>query len=165
MPKNVLGTTLSTSYHGSTDYKIFGVTGDCYLRYVHEDVSWSSSGLDVSTAGNHGHTLITMGGTDPSTSPALLTLAAPVIGCAKMITLASTAAYVNSIDVDLGAGVRIQGASDARYIAFSSLASSYQSISLVGASTSKWVVQCVNSTAYFGAATGIRGTTVARTSA
>jgi hypothetical protein len=164
MPKNVLGTTLSTSYHGSTDYKIFGTKGECYLRYVHEDVSWSSSGLDISTAGNHGHTLITMGGTDPTTAVALLSLAAPVAGCSKIVTLASTAAHINNVDIDLGSGVSV-GTSDNRYIAFSSLASSYQSISLLGVSTAKWIVQSVNSTAYFGAATGIRSAATARTTA
>ena len=160
-----MGSTLSTSFHGSTDYKIFGPNGRAYLRDQHEDISWSSSGLDISTASAYGHTLITMGGTDPSTSPALLTLAAPVTGCRKTITLASTAAYINSIDIDLGAGVRVQGTSDGRYINFSSLASSYQSITLRGVSTSKWIVESVNSTAYFGAATGIRASTAARTSA
>lgn len=165
MPKNILGTTLSTSFHGSSDYPIFGPSGCFKLRLCHENVSWSSSGLDISTASCYGHTYITMGGTDPSTSPVLLTLAAPVKGCLKTITLASTVAYVNSVDVDCGAGVRVGGASDARYIAFSSLASSYQSITLLGVSTSKWIVQSVNSTAYFGAATGIRASTAARTSA
>jgi hypothetical protein len=165
MPKNVWGTTLSTSFHGSTDYPIFSPGGGFYLRHIVETISWSSSGLDVSTASKYGLTIINMAGTDPSTSPATLTLAAPVAGCEKYICLQSTGAYINSIDIDLGSGVRVQGASDSRYIAFSSLAADYQGIALMGISTAKWIVKGVDSTlGGFGAATGIRASTAARTS-
>ncbi len=165
MPKNVIGTTLSTSFHGSTDYPIFAPGGGFYLRHAYQSITWSSAGLSVSTASAYGITAISMSGGDPSTSPATLTLAAPVQGCEKYICLMSTAAYVNTIDIDLGSGVRVQGASDSRYIAFSSLAADYQAITLLGISTSKWVVKGVDSTlGGFGAATGIRASTAARAS-
>ena len=105
-----------------------------------------------------------MSGGDPSTSPALLYLPAPQVGVEKTIIVGSTAAYVNTIDVDLGSGVRVQGSSDGRFIAFSSLAGDYQSLTLLGLSTALWAVKAVNSTAVFGAATGIRATTAARSS-
>ena len=165
MPKNVLGSTLSTSFHGSSDHKIFSPDGRVYMREQFEQITWTSGGLDISTASAYGISSIVMGGTDPSTSPVLLTLANPVIGAQKTICLQSTAAYVNSVDIDLGANARVQGASDSRFIAFSSLNTDYQSITLRGISTSKWVVAAVDSTlGPFGLATGIRATTVARTS-
>ena len=165
MAKNILGTTLSTSYHGSSDYKIFGAGGDCYLRHRFETLTWSSSGMDVSTMSPYGITRIISTGGDPSTSPALIYLAAPVIGCEKTIIQETTAAYINTLDIDLGANVRVQGTSDGRFIAFSSLAEDHQSITLIGLTTAKWGVKCVDSTlGGFGVATGIRATTIARTS-
>lgn len=160
-----MGSTLSTSFHGSTDHKLFGPNGAFYLRHNVETLSWSSSGLDVSTMIPYGITRINMGGTDPSTSPTLATLAAPVAGCEKTIVLESTAAYVNSVDVDLGANVRVNGSSDGRFIAFSSLAADHQAVTLIGLSTALWGVKSVNSTlGGFGVASGIRATTAARTS-
>jgi hypothetical protein len=167
MPKNILGTTLSTTYHGSSDYKLFGTDGSFYLRHKFETLTWSSSGLDVSTMGAYGIArIVTSTASDgPSTSPATVTLAAPIVGCEKTIIQETTAAYVNTIDIDLGANVRVQGTSDGRYIAFSSLAGDHQSITLIGLSTAKWGVKSVDSTlGGFGAATGIRATTAARTS-
>lgn len=165
MPKNVLGTTLSTSYHGSTDHKLFGTDGSFYLRHKIESASWSSLGLSVSTFSPYGVSKILMTGTDPSTSPAVAYLAAPVPGCEKIFMVGSTGAYINTIDIDLGADVRVQGASDARYIALSSLATEWQSLTLVGLTTALWGVKAVNSTLLFwGAATGIRATTALRTS-
>lgn len=164
MPKNVMGSTLSTSYHGSTDHKLFSPNGQFYIRHQFETLTWSSSGLDVSTMTPYGICRIISTGGDPSTSPATVTLAAPVIGCEKTIIQETTAAYVNTIDIDLGANNRVQGTSDARFIAFSSLAGDHQSITLIGLTTAKWGVKSVDSTlGGFGVATGIRATTVART--
>jgi hypothetical protein len=165
MPKNILGTTLSTTYHGSSDYKLVGTDGSLYLRHKFETLTWSSSGLDVSTMSPYGITRIISTGGNPSTSPATVTLAAPVVGCEKTIIQETTAAYANTLDIDLGANVRVQGTSDARYIALSSLAEDHQSITLIGLTTSKWGVKSVDSTlGCFGIATGIRATTAARSS-
>lgn len=165
MPKNVLGTTLSTTYHGSTDHKLFGTDGSFYLRHKFETLTWSSSGLDVSTMNAYGIARIISTGGNPSTSPATITLAAPIVGCEKTIIQETTAAYVNTLDIDLGANVRVQGTSDGRYIAFSSLAEDHQSITLIGLTTAKWGVKSVDSTlGGFGMATGIRATTAARSS-
>lgn len=165
MPKNVIGTTLSTTYHGSTDHKLFGTDGSFYLKHRPETLSWSSSGFDVSTMSPYGLTYISMGGTDPSTSPALAYLGAPKPGIEKTIVFGTTAAYINTVDVDLGSGVRVNGTSDGRFIAFSSLGEDYQSITLIGLTTALWGVKCVDSTlGGFGVATGIRATTAARTS-
>jgi hypothetical protein len=106
-----------------------------------------------------------MTGTDPSTSVRLLTLAPPIAGVEKTIVLGTTGTYDNTIDVDLGAGVRIDGTSDGRFIAFSTLGTGHQSIKMVGLSTAAWEVLSVNSTlGSWGLATGIRATTAARTS-
>ena len=165
MPKNVIGSTLSTSYHGSTDHKLFNTDGSFYLRHPVETIVWSSGGLDVSTATPYGICNITVATGDPSTSPQTLTLAAPVIGCEKTIVLNTSAAYVNTIDIDLGANVRIGATSDARFINFSTLAEDYQSITLIGLTTASWAVRGVNSTVgQFNAANGIRSSTAARTS-
>jgi len=177
----------------STEFKVIGTTGDVYAGAVYfgnstaaanlaigadgtlysktaplsyaETLSWSSGGLTPSTATAYSLTHIAMTGTDPSTSPYLLSLAAPIAGIEKTIVLDSTAAYINTIDIDLGAGVRVDGSSDGRFIAFSTLATAPQSIKLVGVSTSAWEVLSVNSTlGGWGLATGIRGSTIARTS-
>jgi len=170
MSKNVFADN-STVFvkNGTTEFKVIGSTGDVWsnnapVGYA-ETLSWSSGGLTPSTATAYGLTYISMTGTDPSTSPYTLTLAAPLPGIEKTIVLDSTAAYVNTIDIDLGTGVRVEGSSDNQYIAFSTLATMPQSIKLVGVSTSAWEVLSVNSTLlFYGAATGIRGTTAARTS-
>jgi hypothetical protein len=165
MPKNVIGSTLSTSFHGSTDHKIISSSGAMYFRHLQETIAWTSGGLSPSSASPYGVTFISMTGTDPSTSPLTLTLGAPVPGCHKIVVLGSTAAYINTVDIDLGSGVRVDGTSDGRYIAFSSLGTDYQSVSLVGLTTAKWAVVGVNSTVgQFNAANGIRVSTAARTS-
>lgn len=157
-----IGSTLSTTY--KSQYQMFGPNGRFYIRHQYEEIAWSSLGVTPSTMTRFGIANVKAGVGDPSTSPGLLYLAAPEIGCEKTIVVGSTAAYVNTIDVDLGAGVRVQGSSDGRFIAFSSLAGDYQSLTLVGLSTALWAVKAINSTALFNAATGIRATTVARTS-
>lgn len=181
MPQDVIGTTLSKKflgsteyllwwadilYAGSTDYPIATSDGLLVPKYKRDDIVWSSGGLDVSTMSNSGITRIySTGGGDPSTSPVVITLAAPVSGCEKTIHLESTAAFVNTVDVDCGSGVRISGSSDGRWISFSSLATIPQSITLQGLSTALWGVKCVNSTVgSFSLATGIRASTAARTS-
>ena len=76
------------------------------LNYV-EVINWSSAGLSVSTGTAYGVTYISMTGTDPSTSPYTLSLGAPIVGVEKVVILDSTAAFVNTIDIDLGAGVGV----------------------------------------------------------
>lgn len=153
----------------STEFKVINSTGSLLvntapLGYV-ETISWSSNGITPSTATDYGLTYIDMTGTDPSSSPRVLTLAAPIAGVEKTITLDSTAAYVNTIDIDLGAGVGSNGSTDHRYIYFSTLASIEQSVTLIGVTTALWTVKSVNSTVGgFGAANGIRIGTTPRTS-
>lgn len=155
--------------NGTTEFRVIGSTGVLYsnnapLNY-YETLSWSSGGVSPSTATSYGLTYISMTGTDPSTSPYTVTLASPLPGVEKTIVLDSTAAYANTIDIDLGSGVRVDGSSDLRYIAFSTLGTAPQSIKLIGVSTSAWEVLSVNSTVgAWGLAAGIRGTTAARTS-
>jgi hypothetical protein len=170
MSKNVFaGNSTVFVKHNSTEFKVIGSTGDVWsnnapIGYA-ETLSWSSGGLTPSTATAYGLTYISMTGTDPSSSPRTLTLAAPLTGIEKTIVLDSTAAYANTIDIDLGVGVRVDGSSDLRYVAFSTLATAPQSLKMVGVSTSAWEVLSVNSTlGNWGLATGIRGTTAARTS-
>jgi hypothetical protein len=170
MSKNVLpGNSTTFAKHNSTEFRVIGSTGQLYsnnapINYA-EIISWSSDGVSPSTATAYGITNIAMTGGDPSTSPALITLAAPMAGVEKTIVVDSTAAYINTIDLDLGATVRIDGSSDNRFVAFSTLATAPQSLTLVGLSATEWAVKSVNSTlGQWGLATGIRGTTVARTS-
>ena len=194
MSKNVFpGNSTTFVKNGSTEFRVIGSTGDIYAGEVYvgnssaikaitadgtiyakagtvpvgytETISWSSGGISPSTATAYGLTNISMTGTDPSTSPALLTLGAPIAGIEKTIVVDSTTPYINTIDLDLGATVRIDGSSDNRFVAFSTLATAPQSLTLVGLSATEWAVKSVNSTlGQWGLATGIRGTTVARTS-
>lgn len=134
--------------------------------YRLETISWSSGGLDVSTATPYGITFIDANSAagDPSTSPATLTLAAPLPGVKKTIIIDTTVAYINTIDVALS-GATLIGTSGDNYIAFSSLGTATQSVSLIGITTALWGVESCNSTLlFFGAATGIRSATAARTS-
>jgi hypothetical protein len=105
---------------------------------------------------------------DPSTSVRLATMGAPRTGVTKTIVFATTVAYINTLDIDVGAGVgvgHITGSTTARYIAFSTLATEYQTVNLVGLSTALWGVMSVDSTVGgFGSAEGIRSLTAARTS-
>ena len=170
MSKNVMpgGSTLFAKDSEGNLYPVISSTGNVYsngapINYF-ETISWSSGGLTPSTATAYGITHISMTGTDPSSSPVTLTLAPPITGVAKTIILDSTAAYINTVDVDLGAGVRVDASSDFRYIAFSTLAEVPQAVTLVGISTAAWEVQSVKSTALWGVASGIRPTTALRTS-
>jgi hypothetical protein len=153
----------------STEFKVINSTGSLLvntapLGYV-ETISWSSNGITPSTATDYGLTYINMTGTDPSSSPYVLTLTAPIAGVEKTITLDSTAPYVNTIDIDLGAGVGVNGSTDHRYIYFSTLAHIEQSVTLIGVTTALWTVKSANSTVGgFGTAGGIRIGTTPRTS-
>lgn len=153
----------------STEFKVINSTGALLvntapLGYV-ETINWSSNGITPSTATNYGLTYIDMTGTDPSSSPRVLTLAAPIPGVEKTITLDSTAAYVNTVDIDLGAGVGCNGSTDHRYIYFSTLANIEQSVTLIGLTTALWTVKTANSTVgNFGTAGGVRVGTTPRTS-
>lgn len=170
MSKNVFaGNSTVFVKNNSTEFKVIGSTGDVWsnnapINFL-ETISWSSGGVSPSTATAYGVTYISMTGADPSTSPYTISLGAPLPGVEKTIVLDSTAAYVNTIDIDLGATVRVDGSSDLRFIAFSTLATAPQSVKLVGLSATEWGVLSVNSTlGGWGLATGIRGTTIARTS-
>jgi hypothetical protein len=153
----------------NTEVKVIGSTGNVFvntvpLGYV-ETVDWSSNGLSPSTATNYGITYISMTGTDPSSSPRVLSLAPPVPGIEKVIILDSTAPYVNTVDVDFGAGVGVGGSTTNRFLAFSTLATQEQSVTLIGISTSLWGLMTVNSTVgAHGNDLGIRSLTAARTS-
>ncbi len=136
------------------------------VKEYSEILSLSSGGLSPSTCPCYGVTTINMTGTDPSTSPLLLTMGAPFAGVRKTLVFNSTAAYINTIDVDLGAGVGVSGSTTNRFIAFSTLATVPQVVNLVGISTALWSVTSIDSTIAggFSAATGIRAATAARTS-
>lgn len=170
MSKNVFADN-STVFvkNGTTEFRVIGSTGLLYsngtpLNYV-EILNWSSGGVTPSTATAYGVTYISMTGGDPSTSPRTVTLASPIPGVEKTIILDSTAAYVNTIDVDLGAGVGVDGSTTNRYIAFSTLATVQQTVNLVGLTTALWGVKSADTTSgSFGVAAGIRSGTAARTS-
>ena len=153
---------------GSTERKVIDALG--FLVRPLETVTLSSAGLSPSSAVGYGITLINVNGAgDPSTSPRVLTLGAPVAGVEKTIILDTTAAYVTTVDIDLGAGCGVMdvdgGSTTYRYIAFSSLGTLPQSVTLLGMSTVLWAVKCVNTTVgNFGLASGIRTLTAARTS-
>ena len=191
MSKNVFADN-STVFvkNGTTEFRVIGSTGDIYAGEVYvgnssaikaigadgtiyvktapsgyvETLSWSSGGLTPSTATAYGLTYISMTGADPSSSPRTLTLAAPIAGIEKTIVLDSTAAYANTIDIDLGADVGVDGSTTNRFISFSTLAALPQSVTLIGVSTALWEVKNVNSTSVWGVASGIRSGTAARTS-
>ena len=138
--------------------------GEVPMNYV-ETINWSSGGLSVSTSPAYGVTYISMTGTDPSSSPRTLTLGSPIAGVTKSIILDSTAAYINTIDIDLGADVGIDGSTTNRYIAFSTLAEVQQSVNLIGITTALWGVVSVASTVGdWGTPTGIRSASAGRTS-
>ncbi len=156
----------------STDLMIT-TTGGVYsnsapINYA-ETLALSSGGFDVSTATPYGVTYIGANATggDFSTSPRLLTLGNPIAGVPKSILFASTAAAINTIDIDLGAANTVVTTTGitARYIALSSLASAPQAVHMVGLSSVLWGVLSVESTLFnFGVASGIRGATAVRTS-
>ena len=132
-------------------------------NYV-EQLGWSSGPIIApSSMTAYGISYVKMTGTDPSTTPGTLTLAAPIPGVRKTIILGSTAAYINTLDIDLGTGVSLGDAN--QFIGFSTLGTGYQGLELVGISTTLWGVIGVNSTVgTFNAATGIRSLSASRTS-
>jgi len=162
LPSTVAHTLVSTTDVQTLQNKTLGAGIVTSL----ETLACSSGGVTPSTAVAYGITRVTVDGTgDPSTSPRLVTLAAPLVGVEKTIVFETTAAYVNTLDVDLGAGVGIDGSTTNRFIAFSTLATGHQSVTLIGMTTALWAVRTVNSTVgTWNAATGIRSLTAARTS-
>ena len=161
MPKNVIGSTLSTSFHGSTDYKIISPDGAFYLRQPVEAVAWTSDGLDPSTASCYGVSYITgTYGTDGGACP--LTIAAPRPGCIKTVVLNTTKTSTDLpyIDLTTACGLLSVGSSGYNYINFSSLASDVQSVTLVGLTTAYWgLVAIAGSTLFWQNAAGIRSST------
>lgn len=138
--------------------------GEVPMNYV-ETINWSSGGLSVSTAPAYGVTYISMTGTDPSSSPRTLTLGTPIAGVSKTIILDSTAAWANTIDIDLGPDAGVDGSTTNRFIAFSTLGEVQQAVNLVGITNALWGVASVASTVgNWGTPTGIRSLTAARTS-
>lgn len=129
-----------------------------------ETVAWSSGGVSPSTITNHGVSFVNMTGTDPSTSVQTLTLARPAAGVRKTIVVDSTAAYINTISIDLTTDVTLTESTNT-FILFSTLATVPQVLELIGVSTSQWAVLGVNSTVgVYSVATGIRSATAAHTS-
>lgn len=158
MPKNVIGTTLSTSFHGSTDYKIFSPGGASYLRVPVETHTWSSDGLDVSTASPYGISYI-VGNAGTNGASCKLTIAHPVVGCEKTVVLATTAASTDCVYIDLTTDAWVTGTSGVgnQFINFSSLATDVQSITLVGLTTALWGMKAITgSTLFWQNAAGIR---------
>lgn len=159
MPKNVIGTTLSTSFHGSTNYKIIGPDGKFYLRQPVVLHTWSSDGLDVSTASPYGISYI-VGNAGTNGASCALTIGAPVAGCEKTVVLCTTAASTDCVYIDLSSACGLLGSSGTlgnRYINFSSLASDVQSVTLVGLTTAAWGLKSIaGSTLFWQNAAGIR---------
>lgn len=149
-------------------HKLFSSTGlqysnDAPINYV-ETIAASSGGVSPSTITPYGVSYIAVAVGNPSTSPLLATMGAPIPGVSKTIVFTSTAAYANTLDISLS-GAALVGTSGLNFIAFSSLAEQTQTVNLMGITTALWNVQSVDSTlGTFGLATGIRGTTAARTS-
>ena len=156
---------------GSTEFKIADSTGLLYSNNApinyYETIAFTSGGLSASTTPPYGVTRVTNGfatASEASSSIRTLTVAAPLPGVSKTITVATTAASLCKLDVSLS-GATIEASSGFNFIAFSSLGEAMQSVTLRGLSTNAWAVEAVNSTLlFFGAATGIRGTTISRTS-
>ena len=151
----------------STSLRVITSTGKLYdngvvpLNYV-ESITYTSVGLSNSSAKAYGVTFVDGNGTF-TTSPAILYLEDPIAGVQKTIVFDTTAAAANTLDVNL-APATVIGTSGDFYIAFSSLATMTQSITLIGLSSVLWGVCNVMSTIAFGAADGIRSSTAARTS-
>lgn len=148
----------------STEVKVIDALG--YVVNPVDYITLTSAGLSVSTSPAYGVTYILPNSTggDFTTSPYVLTLGAPIPGVEKTIIFATTAAAINTLDVYLGGGT-IFGSSGYTYVAFSSLAEETQVIELVGLTTALWAVKSVNSSlGAWNMATGIRGSTIARTS-
>lgn len=152
MPKNIMGTTLSTTYHGSSNHKIFGTHGEL-CQYVENVAVSSSMGMTPSTITGYGISYITTTGVTPTSGVGIVYLAPPPnVGVEKTVILDSTAAggtFDICISTGTGAGAGLLGSSDdsapgARYIHFSTLAVGTQSVTLVGLTTALWWVKCCN---------------------
>lgn len=183
MSKTVIGSTLAETYVGSTGHKVFGTDGRLYqpgstlpviglnneyINYV-ENITYTTAGvLSASTCPAYGITYVSPAGALPTSDSALLTLAAPIAGVEKTIIFNSSVAGALLLDVYFGSGVTLFGSSGYNYIAFSSLFTDNQAITLIGLTTALWAVKshyvATSSNWWFGAAGGLRGTTAARSS-
>lgn len=193
MPKNVIGSTLSTSFHGSTGHKIFGSNGSLWQGGIQvfstkgellqnssdlvQPISYTTAlGFSSSNINSAGITYIYPSDyTNLSSSDrACLYLSNPVPGCEKKIQFDSGSTNV-LLDIRM-VGASIFGTNDwstkvatkTRYIHFSTVLNGVQTLRMTGLSTSLWSSPVVgpNSTDIggWGAATGIRTSTAARTS-
>lgn len=173
--KNIIGSTLADTFIGSSGQKVFDTKGRLYQGGIPAYTSdggfgayetlYASTGfvMTPSTMVAYGISVIAPTSAIPSSGVGRVYLAAPKIGVEKTIILKSTAAGW-LIDIDLTTNVSLQGTSGT-FIGFSSLGTKYQSITLIGLSTSLWAVKGVNSTVGgFDAGTGIRQLTAVRTS-
>jgi hypothetical protein len=178
--ENVLGTTLANTYIGSTNQQIFDTKGRLYQNgraifssngskasyipeYFENILATSSNVLTPTTMTAYGVSFIATTGVATS-GVGRAYLAAPIIGVEKTIVLGSTAAgWIMDVDLSTNVGC---GGTTGSFIGFSTLGTRYQSITLIGVTTSMWAVKCVNSTVSggFDAATGIRNLTAVRTS-
>ncbi len=156
MPKDVIGTTLSTSFKGSTHHPLFNSNGSFYLRQPVENHTWSSSGVSPSTASCYGVSYISgTYGTDGGACP--LTIAAPQPGCIKTVILNTTKTSTDTPYIDLTTNCYMVGAANYNYINFSSLASDVQSVTLIGLTTAVWgLLSVAGSTLMWQNAAGIR---------
>jgi hypothetical protein len=115
-----------------------------------ETITLTSVGLSVSTAPPYGVTYINPNSTggDFTTSVRLLTLGRPIPGVEKTIIFATTAAAINTLDVSVTSdcGIISSSASTNLILAFSSLATLPQAVTMIGVSTSVWAITGIEST-------------------
>lgn len=156
MPKDIIGSTLSTSFKGSTDHPLINANGSFYLRQPVEAHTWSSDGLSPSTASCYGVSYITgTYGTDGGACA--LTIAAPQPGCIKTVILNTTKTSTDTPYINLSTACYLLGAKDYNYINFSSYASDVQSVTLIGLTTAIWgLLSVAGSTLMWQNAAGIR---------
>jgi hypothetical protein len=153
MAKTVLGSSWSTVHIGSSDTPLFSPNGRLYLRHQVETIQRTTAGLVATTASKWGVTLVTNNG---STLLDVIYTAQPEVGLEKTIVFGSTAASTCPLIIETGAA-RIDGLAANGRIQFSTLGTAYQSVTLIGLSTSLWAVKaCASTVGNFGAATGIR---------
>jgi hypothetical protein len=158
--KNVIGSSFSTTFLGSTDCKLGGASG-IVIKHQVDTITAIVGSVSPSTMSNNGVTVISTSAGDSTT--VYITLASPIKGCEKTIIVLSTATNINPPCINLNGALVGNSAYD--FIAFSSLAVSEQAITLIGLSTSQWAVKSVNSTlGGFGVATGIVGLAAASSS-
>lgn len=181
--KNVIGSTLSEMYAGSSNQKIFDYKGRLQQggntifssdggvltgipQYTETLVgSTVAASMTPSTMTPYGVSMITSTHAALSSNVGVAYLGAPLLGVEKTIILKSTVAgHIVDIGLSPTSAVTMQGTTG-NFIGFSTLGSGYQAITLMGLSTDEWAVKSINSTVGgFGAATGIRQLTAARTS-